>query len=52
MQCYNDHILNEKKVNLLKKVFFNYFDKKFQEAKLKLSMEIQIVYFSFKMIKF
>ena len=42
MQCYNDHNLNEgKKVNLLKKVFFNYFDKKSQEAMLKLSMEMQ-----------
>ena len=42
MQCYNDHILNEKKtVNLLKKVFFNYFDKKSQEAMLKISMEMQ-----------
>ena len=45
MQCYNDHILNEKKnpVNLLKKnnVFFNYFDKKCQEAMLKISMEMQ-----------
>ena len=33
MLCYNDHILNEeKKVNLLKKVFFNYFDKKSQRG--------------------
>ena len=43
MQCYNDHILNEKKktVNMLKKVFFNYFDKKSQEDMLKISMEMQ-----------
>ena len=42
MQCYNDHILNgEKTVNMLKKVFFNYFDKKSQEAMLKISMEMQ-----------
>ena len=30
-----------KKVNLLKKVFFNYFDKKSQEAMLKIPMEMQ-----------
>ena len=41
MQYYNDHILNEEKVNLLKKVFFNHFDKKSQEAMLKISMEMQ-----------
>ena len=41
MQSYNDHILNEKKVNLLKKVFFNYFDKMSQEAMLKISMEMK-----------
>ena len=43
MQSYNEHILNEKKktINLLKKVVFNYFDKKSQEAMLKLSMEMQ-----------
>ena len=28
-------------VNLLKNVFFNYFDKKFQEAMLKISMVMQ-----------
>ena len=31
----------KKAVNLLKKVFFNYFDKKSQEAMLKISMEKQ-----------
>ena len=34
-----------------KKVFFNYFDKKSQEAMLEISMEMQKSYFSFKMIK-
>ena len=43
MQCYNDHILNEKKTQSIwyKKVFFNYFDKKSQEAMLQISMEMQ-----------
>ena len=55
MTCYNAHILNEKKKqkkkqSIIKKVFFNYFDKKSQEAMLKISMEMQKSYFSFKLI--
>ena len=42
MQCYNDHILNKRKNSqFVKKVFFNYFDEKSQEAMLKISMEMQ-----------
>ena len=49
MECYNDHILNEKKtVNLLKKSIFNYLDKKSQDAMLKISMEMQEFIFHLK----
>ena len=54
MQYGNDHFLNEKKNSqfVKNKVFFNYFDKKSQEAMLKIPTEMQKSLFcSFKMIK-
>ena len=53
MQCYNDQILNEKKIRqFVKTVFFNNFEKKPQEAMVKISMEMtKEFFFSFKMIK-